>query len=96
MDQNKLCISIRDNGVGRIPKDPKVLKAVAFKESKGMKLIEKRIENLNKLYAPAEGAIEFIDLKDEAGKPSGSTVRICFSIEMLEKLYDERNQERNY
>jgi hypothetical protein len=96
MDKNRLCISIKDNGVGRIPKDRKVLKPKAFKESKGMKLIEKRMENLNKLYAPAEGSIEFIDLTDEAGRPTGSTVRIFFSFDMLNKLYDERNQERNY
>lgn len=96
LDQNKLCISIKDNGVGRLPKDPQAIKIGAFKESKGMKLIEKRIENLNKLYVPAGGSIEFIDLTDEAGKPIGSTVQIFFSLEMLNKLYHERNQERNY
>ncbi|WP_294670078.1 sensor histidine kinase, partial [uncultured Fluviicola sp.] len=95
-EANGLCISITDNGVGRPDKAGLNEHAVVFKESKGMKLIEKRIENLNKLYAPAEGSIEFVDLKDENGKPVGSTVNIFFSSEMLNKLYHERNQERNY
>lgn len=94
--RNGICISISDNGVGRPDKMGQKEHAVVFKESKGMKLIEKRIENLNKLYAPTNGSIEFIDLKDENGKPTGSTVTIFFSLEMLNKLYHERNQKRNY
>lgn len=95
-ERNGICISISDNGVGRPDKMGRNEHAVVFKESKGMKLIEKRIENLNKLHAPANGSIEFIDLKDENGKSAGSTVRIFFSLEMLNKLYHERNQKRNY
>jgi ligand-binding sensor domain-containing protein len=93
---NGIDISITDNGVGRPDKMGRKEHTVVFKESKGMKLIEKRIENLNKLYAPAQGSIEFIDLKDESGKPVGSMVKLFFSLEMLNKLYHERNQERNY
>lgn len=91
-----LSILITDNGVGRPDKMGRKEHTVVFKESKGMKLIEKRIENLNKLYAPAEGSIKFVDLKDGSGKPVGSTVKLFFSLEMLNKLYHERNQERNY
>lgn len=89
---NMLSISISDNGVGRTKAD----KPTTLKKSKGMKLIEKRIENINKLHAPASGSIEFIDCIDEAGNPTGSTVLLLFSLELLNKLYHERNQECYY
>jgi len=96
LDEKILCISISDNGVGRKNATSQADKQTTFKKSKGMKLIEKRIENLNKLHAPASGSIEFIDCLDEAGNPIGSTVHLSFSLELLNKLYHERNQESYY
>ncbi|WP_300664905.1 histidine kinase [Fluviicola sp.] len=84
-----LCISIIDNGVGRVVEPNKA--SCVLRESKGMLLILKRLENLNKLYAPAKGTFEFIDRFDEAGKPAGSTVRLSFSLDMINKLYDAKN-----
>jgi hypothetical protein len=96
LDEKMLCISISDNGVGRTDYALQGNKPTTFKKSKGMKLIEKRIENLNKLHAPAYGSIEFIDCLDEDGNPIGSTVHLIFSLELINKLYHEKNQESYY
>ncbi|MNU87248.1 Sensor histidine kinase YpdA [compost metagenome] len=84
-----LCISIIDNGVGRVMEQKKT--SSSLRESKGMLLISKRLENLNKLYAPAKAQLEFIDKLNEAGKPAGSTVRLLFPLDMINKLYDAKN-----
>lgn len=89
LKENALCISIMDNGVGRVIEQRKT--SCVLRESKGMLLISKRLENLNKLYAPAKAELEFTDLLDEAGKPAGSTVRLLFPLDMLNKLYDAKN-----
>ncbi len=84
-----LCISIIDNGVGRVVESSKT--SSSLRESKGMLLISKRLENLNKLYAPANARLEFVDKLDETGKPAGSTVRLLFPLDMINKLYDAKN-----
>ncbi len=89
VEEAALCISIMDNGVGRVVEQNKT--SCVLRESKGMLLISKRLENLNKLYAPAKAELEFIDLLDETGKPAGSTVRLLFPLDMINKLYDAKN-----
>lgn len=84
-----LCISIIDNGVGRVVESNKITSSL--RESKGMLLISKRLENLNKLYAPAQAKLEFIDKINEEGKPAGSTARLLFPLDMINKLYDAKN-----
>lgn len=89
MKAETLCISIIDNGVGRVVEQNKT--SSVLRESKGMLLISKRLENLNKLYAPAKAELEFVDLLDETGSPAGSTVRLLFPLDMINKLYDAKN-----
>lgn len=71
-DENFLCI-IEDDGVGR-EKSFEINKNYREKhKSLGTKITNKRIEAINKLYN-RNFSIDYIDLKDQNGAPSGTRV----------------------
>lgn len=93
LEDQRLVISIIDNGVGRRVQPPKSRDG---HESKGTKLIQQRIDNMNKLHTAKNAIIELIDLEDEQGSPAGMRVDIIFPTDMLNTLYDEQDQEYYY
>ena len=88
-----LIISIIDNGVGR-PVIKNVKPKVKGRESRGVAIIESRMETLNSLYMDSGAAINSIDLKDEDGVPRGTQVDIIFPINVLNNLYDDKDKMR--
>lgn len=92
-EEERLIISIIDNGVGRRGQQSK---NKGGHESKGTGLIQHRIDNLNKLHAAKGAFINLIDLEDQQGEPMGTRVDIIFPTDMLNKLYDEQDQEHYY
>lgn len=95
-EETVLVISVMDNGVGRseplaVAKEPDDIH-----ESKGTLLIRTRIEHLNRLYGVSGGRMQFTDVIDEQGNPAGSTVQLFFPLDLLNQLYDERNQNRHH
>jgi hypothetical protein len=93
LEEERLIISIIDNGVGRRVQP---LKNRDGHESKGTGLIQSRIHNLNKLHTAKNAFIKLTDLEDEQGEPAGVQVDIIFPIDMLNTLYDEQDQEHYY
>jgi ligand-binding sensor domain-containing protein len=74
-EENILCVSIKDNGVGR-----------SFKETKrdkhrpsGMLITKKRLELINKL-PQQDSFYEVVDLKDNMGKGMGTIVNLKIQI----------------
>lgn len=92
-EEERLIISIIDNGVGRRSQQSKNRDG---HESKGTGLIQHRIDNLNKLHTAKGAFIEFTDLEDRQGEPTGTRVDIIFPTDMLNTLYDEQDQEHYY
>jgi ligand-binding sensor domain-containing protein len=90
----KLIISIIDNGVGRHYKqrDPEG----GEREHKGVWIIKSRMETLNNLYSGTDARIVFSDLYDDKKEAAGTRVDIIFPLSMLDKLYDDKNKERYY
>lgn len=91
----KLIISIVDNGVGRknVPANSGYMDN---KESRGTWLIWNWIENLNQLTAVKGTVVNYIDLIDEQHNPAGTKVDIVFPVEALNRLHNEKNTIRNY
>lgn len=87
--ENGIVISVKDNGVGR--EFNKEKKKHGEFESRGTSLIVQRLENLNRLYNSKEGRVDFVDLRDEDGKPAGTEVKIVLPDEILIQLYERRN-----
>jgi hypothetical protein len=82
-----LFISIIDNGVGRPHRD----QYKPARESKGLKLINSWIDNLNKLSLGNHAAIHITDLHDEQQRPNGTRVDIVLNIKALAHLqHDEQ------
>lgn len=96
IENGRLVIAIIDNGVGRKKKAAGLPPEYGDRESKGTELIMNRIDNLNRLHAANGAVIELKDLTDEQGNPTGTQVNILFSLEMLNTLYDEQDQEHYY
>lgn len=92
-EEERLIISIIDNGIGRRGQQSKNRDG---HESKGTGLIQHRIDNLNKLHTANGAFIELTDLEDEQGEAIGVRVDIIFPIDMLNTLYDEQDQEYYY
>jgi len=91
-----LILSVIDNGVGRFAKQ-----ALPGRESKGNKLMNSWIENLNRL-SPVNGAsLHITDLYDDEHRSHGTQVDIVLNIEVLSNLqhdkhYATTNQKHNY
>lgn len=81
----RMIISIIDNGVGRFSKKH----VQAGRESKGTRLINSWIENLNKLFPANSVAIQTIDLYHE-NNPTGTQVDIVLNREALNNLQDDK------
>jgi len=92
-EEERLIISIIDNGVGRRGQQSKNRDG---HESKGTELIQHRIDNLNKLHVAKGASIKFTDLENQQGEPTGTRVDIIFPNDMLNTLYDEQDQEHYY
>jgi ligand-binding sensor domain-containing protein len=71
-------ISIEDNGVGRKRAN---LQLGNTKESKGLKLTEQRLTNMNYLFKTDTSGIIYTDLYKE-GKPSGTKVTITLPLNL--------------
>lgn len=85
--EEHLCISIIDNGVGRPARD----QHKPARESKGLKLINSWIDNLNKLSLGNHAAIHITDLYDEQQCPNGTRVDIILNVKALAHLqHDEQ------
>ncbi|MCW3072236.1 MAG: hypothetical protein JWO44_2126 [Bacteroidetes bacterium] len=94
MQDELLIISIIDNGVGR--KHKQQLTDTSEREHKGVWIIESRMETLNNLYSGTDAKIIFTDLFNEEKEAAGTQVDILFPLNMLDKLYDDKNKERYY
>lgn len=75
-----ICIEIEDNGIGR--KNAELLPA---KKSKGIKLADEKIKNVNQLVNSSDNKIEIIDLFDEQKNPVGTKVIIQLSHYTLDE-----------
>ncbi|MCW3085203.1 MAG: hypothetical protein JWP12_2569 [Bacteroidetes bacterium] len=89
----KLIISVIDNGVGR----PKIMPGAEpnKRESKGTWLVMNRIANLNRLHPQNKSEFRFIDLLAADGSPAGSRVDLLFPLNVLDELYDNKNESLN-
>jgi LytS/YehU family sensor histidine kinase len=76
----RLICLIDDNGIGR--QRSSVLKSNhPDHESKGMDITMHRIEAINKMYNSSI-SVQFTDMKDEAGNPSGTSVKVELPADM--------------
>ncbi len=91
--EDKLIISVIDNGVGRAKKSPAA--GLSKRESKGTWLVMNRITNLNRLHPHNKSELRFIDLIAEDGSPIGSRVELLFPLNVLDELYDDKNESTN-
>jgi ligand-binding sensor domain-containing protein len=91
-----LLISIIDNGVGRkTPEGDVINNGFKMDESRGISLINNRMESMNKFYDSSVSSVTYIDLKDEHNKPVGTRVNILLSFELLDKLYEKQYEGFN-
>jgi LytS/YehU family sensor histidine kinase len=72
--------SIEDNGVGRERARELKSKSASTSKSLGMKLTESRLALLNK-HSNWGASVDIIDLKDEAGLPSGTRVILKIPVD---------------
>ncbi len=72
-----LIIVIEDNGVGRSTNTDVISN---LKDSKGMNLINQRIQSLNNFYKTDNGKLLFEDLFDDSDNPLGSRITITLPI----------------
>ncbi len=78
--EEKLKVTIEDNGIGRVASDVlKKNKTNTHKESMGMKITENRIEMINKLYN-ADASLVINDLYDQQGQAAGTKVILTIAI----------------
>lgn len=91
--EEKLIISVIDNGVGR---KKNTLPAGTMRESKGVWLVTNRIKNLNRLNPQHISELRFSDLVNEKGEPSGTQVDLIFPLIVLDELYDQSNESYNH
>lgn len=84
-EQQKLTITIADNGVGRQVPSP----AITGKSSRGADLISSWIDNLNRLLPEPGAFIHYTDLYDEENKPAGTRVDIILHKTLLHNLSHE-------
>lgn len=90
----KLVISIIDNGVGRSKAAPGLSNN---HESRGVWLTLNRIGNLNRLYPNHKSDFTFTDLYSPDGKPAGTQVDLVFPLIVLEQLiYDDTHEDLDY
>jgi tetratricopeptide (TPR) repeat protein len=76
----RLVCMIDDNGIGR--ERSSVLKtSVPDHGSRGMDITMHRIEAINKMYNSSI-SVQFTDMKDEAGNPSGTSVKVELPADM--------------
>ncbi|MBW8359066.1 MAG: tetratricopeptide repeat protein [Weeksellaceae bacterium] len=76
LQENKICIEIKDNGIGR--KKAKKISEKTFnkKESLGLEISKRRLE---RLYAK-EYSLKIIDMENDAGKATGTLVHLEIPI----------------
>lgn len=78
-----LICTVTDNGIGR-------KKAIEIKEKKGqthrsmgMQVTEGRIDLIRKINNTKEATVNITDLEDEAGKPTGTQVKLVLPVEFI-------------
>ena len=77
-----LHFSIKDNGVGR-EKASELKRLKKSHESKGMNLIEKRLDILKQKYPGSNAGYTVHDIKDENREPAGTLVEIILPLTLL-------------
>ncbi|HRX93151.1 MAG TPA: histidine kinase, partial [Chitinophagaceae bacterium] len=71
---NQLVCAVEDNGIGREKAEQiKASKPGNHKPSMGMQITKDRIDLINQLYN-TNTSVEIVDMKDEAGNPTGTKV----------------------
>lgn len=93
VSEDHLIIRIIDNGVGRRMKKAN---EPGERESKGTWLIRNKLENINRMYSTDGIVVDYNDLKDALGNPCGTEVKLVFPLNVLNKLYDEKDQMYPY
>ncbi|MBI3519888.1 MAG: histidine kinase [Bacteroidetes bacterium] len=83
---NFLNIIIEDNGVGRINKSSDIGNS---RDSKGIKIVKQRIQNLSILSGDSEGDVLFEDLIDNSGNANGLRVKILLPIITIADIKNE-------
>lgn len=71
--------TIEDNGIGREKATEIKQKKNTSHKSLGTKITENRLRLINSLYG-SDMSVNYTDLKDENGNPTGTRVEICFPV----------------
>jgi two-component system LytT family sensor kinase len=79
LHQDKLCMSIEDNGIGRTASMKSRTGRIATLQKQGIKLTDERIQIINEIYHTKIQAV-IKDLIDEKGDPAGT--RVIVSLDM--------------
>jgi len=78
-DDNSICCTIDDNGIGRESSKQNGFKgAQSSHESKGIYLTQSRL-NLDSLLNSRNTTVEIIDKRDEGGKAAGTKIILTFN-----------------
>ena len=78
--ENLLCITIKDNGVGREKSALLRGKSATKHKSQGTKVTAERIALINKIYK-TDASVTTEDVKDNEGEVTGTLVTIKIPIE---------------
>ncbi len=79
LHQDKLCMSIEDNGIGRTASMKSRTGRISTLQKQGIKLTDERIQIINEIYDTKIQAV-IKDLIDEHGDPAGT--RVIVSLDM--------------
>ncbi|WP_315818784.1 histidine kinase [Paraflavitalea speifideaquila] len=79
LHQDKLCMSIEDNGIGRAASIKSRTGRIATLQKQGIKLTDERIQIINEIYHAQVQAI-IKDLIDEQGDPVGTRVIVSLDL----------------
>jgi ligand-binding sensor domain-containing protein len=83
IENELLCITIEDNGEGRVMKKEVNLN---YRKSSGLQITRQRILNLNNLYNVSGGNLVYEDVKDITGLCTGTLVKISLPILLNDEL----------
>ncbi len=75
-EENRLCIEVEDNGVGRAKALELRSRSAMLQKSHGMKVTSERLEVINRLYG-THATVDTIDLIDAAGAAIGTRIKLC-------------------
>lgn len=79
LQQDKLCMSVEDNGIGRTASQQARNGRIATLQKHGIRLTDERIQIINEIYQARMQAL-VKDLIDEQGDPAGT--RVIISLDM--------------